>query len=91
VLSDERGRAILMESILADPAFMRLLIARIADTPEWRTLATERLQSPGAGIAPAPHGADAAIYACPMHPEVTSNRPGSCSKCGMELVRQKDS
>ena len=24
-------------------------------------------------------------YACPMHPEVTSNRPGKCPKCGMTL------
>jgi FtsP/CotA-like multicopper oxidase with cupredoxin domain len=25
-------------------------------------------------------------YACPMHPEVTSNSPGTCPKCGMKLV-----
>jgi hypothetical protein len=24
-------------------------------------------------------------YACPMHPEVTSNQPGKCPKCGMTL------
>jgi|WetSurMetagenome_2_1015567.scaffolds.fasta_scaffold1180485_2 hypothetical protein len=29
-------------------------------------------------------------YTCPMHPEVQSDKPGSCPKCGMELVR-KDS
>jgi len=27
----------------------------------------------------------AAKYICPMHPEVTSDKPGSCSKCGMAL------
>ena len=27
----------------------------------------------------------AARYACPMHPEVTSRRPGKCPKCGMTL------
>ena len=26
-----------------------------------------------------------AAYVCPMHPEVTSNEPGKCSKCGMAL------
>lgn len=26
-----------------------------------------------------------ASYTCPMHPEVRSDRPGSCSKCGMAL------
>ncbi len=26
------------------------------------------------------------IYHCPMHPEVTLDKPGKCSKCGMALV-----
>jgi hypothetical protein len=26
-----------------------------------------------------------AAYACPMHPEVKSDRPGSCRICGMDL------
>jgi len=25
-------------------------------------------------------------YSCPMHPEVTSDKPGKCSKCGMKLT-----
>src|SRR3989344_6352770 len=29
-------------------------------------------------------------YYCPMHPEVTSDKPGSCSECGMNLVLKKD-
>ncbi|MDB5327128.1 MAG: hypothetical protein JWM57_2697 [Phycisphaerales bacterium] len=27
-----------------------------------------------------------AAYVCPMHPEVTSDKPGACPKCGMALV-----
>lgn len=25
-------------------------------------------------------------YTCPMHPEVISDKPGKCPKCGMGLV-----
>lgn len=28
------------------------------------------------------------VYTCPMHPEVISEQPGYCPKCGMELVLQ---
>jgi hypothetical protein len=33
-------------------------------------------------------GADIpSVYACPMHPEVTSTTPGNCPKCGMNLAK----
>src|SRR5919201_1592674 len=28
------------------------------------------------------------VYVCPMHPEVTSDKRGSCPKCGMKLLAQ---
>jgi hypothetical protein len=31
---------------------------------------------------------EAVAYYCPMDPEVTSTRPGSCHKCGMALVKK---
>ena len=30
-------------------------------------------------------------YTCTMHPEVISDTPGHCPKCGMEMVPMKDS
>jgi hypothetical protein len=31
------------------------------------------------------------VYTCPMHPEILSNKPGNCPKCGMELVKKSSS
>lgn len=28
------------------------------------------------------------VYTCSMHPEVISDKPGKCPKCGMELIVQ---
>jgi transcription initiation factor IIE alpha subunit len=29
------------------------------------------------------------VYTCPMHPEVITDKPGSCPRCGMTLVKKK--
>ncbi len=31
----------------------------------------------------------AMVYMCPMHNEITSEKPGQCPKCGMDLVEKK--
>ncbi|MEO8772260.1 MAG: DUF6799 domain-containing protein [Ferruginibacter sp.] len=31
----------------------------------------------------------AVSYTCPMHPEVISDKPGKCPKCGMALIKKK--
>ncbi len=46
------------------------------------------LGKPGAAATPATTQ-KAAKYTCPMHPDVVSNKPGQCPKCGMNLVPAK--
>lgn len=29
---------------------------------------------------------DSVKYVCPHHPDIVSDKPGTCSKCGMDLV-----
>jgi Cu+-exporting ATPase len=31
----------------------------------------------------------AAVYTCPMHPEIEKDKPGACPICGMDLVRKE--
>jgi membrane fusion protein, copper/silver efflux system len=42
--------------------------------------------SPSSGASPAASpSAGKTLYTCPMHPEVVSDKPGKCPKCGMNL------
>lgn len=34
---------------------------------------------------------DEKVYVCPMHPEETSDKPGKCPVCGMDLVLMEES
>ena len=59
-------------------------------TVETTTSETTTTESPAHGDPDHNHETDhqtAAIYSCPMHPEVTSESPGDCPKCGMALEK----
>jgi hypothetical protein len=40
------------------------------------------------GMEHSPPTEGKATYTCPMHPEVVSDRPGNCPKCGMVLHKK---
>ena len=55
-------------------------------TPGWPRRRTRSWPwSPRWTTSPPPR-AGPVLYACPMHPEVTSDEPGRCPKCGMKLL-----
>lgn len=81
-----RGRrAILLAALVAGgcAAHTRPLALPAGHPADPSAPGTGRTVEP-APLPPAPP-AGPALYACPMHPEVTSDAPGKCPKCGMEL------
>lgn len=48
--------------------------------------AGERVAASGHSHHGAADAGTAQVFACPMHPEEQSDKPGSCPKCGMTLV-----
>jgi membrane fusion protein, copper/silver efflux system len=45
----------------------------------------ENKQQTGTASDTTKTNAAATEYTCPMHPEVTSDKPGQCPQCGMDL------
>lgn len=62
--------------------------AHSADDPS-NPNAPEGVDPVVAATHPASEPAAPVVYACPMHPEVTSDHPGHCPKCGMTMVPRK--
>ena len=99
LLNDPRGQDALLEAILEDAEFTRILVATLLQEPKWRALMSEGLSaepkdtagaSKADGITVSPERAAKATYRCPMHAAVISDEPGRCPKCGMELERVEE-
>ena len=91
LLADDQGRMMLMDALLEDRDFMWAFIPRIVAVAEWRDLVSLRINQASTApptITDKPSVDRGAAYACPMHADVQSAQPGSCSKCGMALRRQ---
>ena len=58
-------------------AFLILCLANVGDAIKFGNLTAAQTQPS--------KSSHSKRYVCPMHPEVTSSRPGKCPKCGMRL------
>ena len=91
LLDDAKGRDALLEAILNDRDFVKSLVEEFAADPEWSALMAADLKairlSPTRGATDSEAPAVQDEYQCPMHPEVRSDKPGKCPKCGMTLER----
>ena len=67
----------------ADMAAEHERAAKYLDTPPHKTLALVAEMD-----FVEPGGGEALRYVCPMHPDVVSEEPGNCPKCGMKLMPQ---
>ena len=70
---------------------MKLVLQKTKAAKPSTPAPVKRTPAPGAAspakITPAPQSS--LVYTCPMHPEVKSDKPANCPKCGMKLVVQK--
>ena len=91
LVRDKRHRDDVIDVLLADQAFTEAWSMAVGSDPRWRADALHAWAGKGAGSSTRQQDRSvpsAAHYTCPMHPEVDSDRPGHCPKCGMDLVRR---
>lgn len=82
-----------MKRLLALTAVLVIAVPAFARGPEVRSVAA-RAANAEQPIYLADAGSSTTQeakkqYTCPMHPEVVSDKPGKCPKCGMNLVEKK--
>ncbi len=63
-----------------------LLVVSLVGCSKQNTEAAQTPAEQGSHV----HDASHAHYTCPMHPEVMSEKPGECPKCGMDLEKVDD-
>src|SRR3954471_5232133 len=66
------------------PNHRLVIIAALKVTVLLHLLSSAQAQQ---AVGPVPVSHSQVIYTCLMHPDVVSDKPGDCPKCGMPLVR----
>lgn len=83
-------RSLLVIIVLASLILTAFLVVGCGPKPAATSPVAGSATPPPAAPAPSPAASQvAAVYTCPMHPEVQQSAPGKCPKCGMDLVKKK--
>ena len=98
------GKPCIFDSLINYPVLMKKLLflgLALASLTASVTACSEKKEATGSTTATTTTTTDAtttpagtgtqmtvAAYTCPMHPKVLSDKPGSCLKCGMDLVKK---
>ncbi|MBT9584446.1 efflux RND transporter periplasmic adaptor subunit [bacterium] len=98
--ADASSRTVTVEAVVKDPQLVpgEFVELSLATGPEKRQLSVplQAIQrdldnQPFVWKAVARGTSASPIYTCVMHPEIHSDRPGQCPKCGMDLTLQNPS
>jgi Cu(I)/Ag(I) efflux system membrane fusion protein len=74
------------DTVATSGVFLIAAEARITTATKYWENSNDTPDAAASGEAtPMPVPGPAAVYSCPMHPEVESAAPGKCPKCGMTL------
>jgi len=93
--ADPNSRTVTVEALVRDPGLMPgdFVEMSLASEPEKRQLVIplQALQrdlnnQPFVWKLVSRQSSEKPVYTCVMHPEVLSDKPGKCPKCGMDLV-----
>lgn len=71
-------------------AMFSVIIAAALFTVYFTSVGYTSVQSNSAMNAALTDSTTTPVYTCSMHPEVISDKPGKCPKCGMELILKED-
>lgn len=77
------NRVLVLSVLLLTVLLVVLLVAGCGPKPQPTAPAASTAST--AATNPA---ASAVVYTCPMHPEIQQSTPGTCPKCGMDLVKK---
>lgn len=69
------------------PALLAVLVVGGLGAAAYNALGKWVFSGPGQGPSAEELTAIAQGYVCPMHPQITSDHPGKCPICGMDLVK----